>query len=228
MKVSVKLCSTFAENTTKKSYIPNLFFSCLYIKRRQDLISAFSITPSYLRNDFSTSGLVTDYRDWQIPLGRRFRALKIWFVLRTYGVTGLKAHVRNHINLGVMFHSLVCSRPDLFRILTAPAFALTVLTVLAPLGSSANGVSADSGIDKDHHLLDSQPHEQQDDRANMITKHIYETINAAGEIFLTSTVVKGVYAIRVVSANALADESHLRNAFAILVRTTEETLKAFA
>ena len=63
--------------------------SCLWVKRRTDLTSALSITPSYLRNDYSDSGLVTDYRDWQIPLGRRFRSLKIWFVLRSYGVSGM-------------------------------------------------------------------------------------------------------------------------------------------
>jgi glutamate/tyrosine decarboxylase-like PLP-dependent enzyme len=62
---------------------------------------------------------VTDYRDWQIPLGRRFRALKIWFVMRTYGIQGFKAHIRNHIRLGELFHSLVKSRPDLFNFNTA-------------------------------------------------------------------------------------------------------------
>ena len=63
------------------------------------------------------------------------------------------------------------------------------------------------------------------DTANALTKEVYETINSAGEIFLTSSVVKGVYTIRVVSANPKADEQHLRRAFEILVKTAEDTRK---
>ena len=83
-----------------KWLLTNFDASCLFIRRRKDLVDALSITPSYLRNEHSESGLVTDYRDWQIPLGRRFRALKIWFVMRTYGVEGLQKHIRGHIELG--------------------------------------------------------------------------------------------------------------------------------
>src|ERR1700759_286955 len=101
----------------------------MFVKDRTDLTSSLSITPSYLRNSFSDSGLVTDYRDWQIPLGRRFRSLKIWFVIRSYGIEGLQKHIRSHIELGEKFHSLILSRKDLFDVLTGPAFALTVITL---------------------------------------------------------------------------------------------------
>jgi aromatic-L-amino-acid decarboxylase len=86
-----------------KWLLTNFDASCLYVKKRKDLIDALSILPSYLRNEFSESGLVTDYRDWQIPLGRRFRSLKIWFVLRTYGINGLQAHIRKHVKLGELY-----------------------------------------------------------------------------------------------------------------------------
>ena len=210
--------------------------SCLYIRHRRELTDALSITPSYLRNDFSDKGLVTDYRDWQIPLGRRFRSLKIWFVLRTYGINGLKAHIRNHIRLGEMFHGLVKSRPDLFRVLTPPAFALTVLTVVPPrlgLGNpETNGHLTDGEVNGGAHVKAPTRETEitkspvADDLANTLTKEIYERINADGKIFLTSSVVKGVYAIRVVSANPKASEHHLRRAFEILVDTTEEVLAA--
>ena len=104
--------------------------SCLFVKNRTHLTSALSITPSYLPNDFSDSGLVTDYRDWQIPLGRRFRSLKIWFLLRTYGASGLKVHICKYIQLGKMFHRRVSTRTELFRVFTPAAYALTVLTHL--------------------------------------------------------------------------------------------------
>ncbi len=77
----------------------NFDCSCFWVADRTALIGALSILPEYLVNDATTSGAVFDYRDWQLPLGRRFRALKLWFVLRYYGVEGLRHHVRRHIEL---------------------------------------------------------------------------------------------------------------------------------
>ncbi len=71
------------------------------------LIDTLSILPEYLRNQATESGAVIDYRDWQIPLGRRFRALKLWFVIRHYGVEGLRHHIRRHIALAQQFASWV-------------------------------------------------------------------------------------------------------------------------
>ena len=74
-------------------------FDCdlFYTRDRDALTRALSITPEYLRNEATDAGDVVDYRDWQIPLGRRFRALKLWFVLRHYGAEGLRAHIRQHV-----------------------------------------------------------------------------------------------------------------------------------
>ncbi len=74
-------------------------FDCdlFYVADRSWLIDALSVTPVYLRNSASDSGAVIDYRDWQVPLGRRFRALKLWFVMRHYGGEGLRAHIRRHV-----------------------------------------------------------------------------------------------------------------------------------
>lgn len=102
--------------------------SLLYIRNRHDLTSALSISPAYLQNKHSDSGHVTDYRDWQIPLGRRFRALKIWFVVRSYGLQGLRAHIRRTVGVGEYFRSLVEDSKDgreLFEIVAKPAFGLT-------------------------------------------------------------------------------------------------------
>lgn len=74
-------------------------FDCdlFYVSDRAVLVDALSVTPEYLRNSASDSGAVIDYRDWQVPLGRRFRALKLWFVMRHYGAEGLRAHIRQHV-----------------------------------------------------------------------------------------------------------------------------------
>ncbi|KAI6710838.1 hypothetical protein JHW43_006632 [Diplocarpon mali] len=179
-----------------KWLLTNFDASCLFVRKRKDLIDALSIMPSYLRNEFSESGLVTDYRDWQIPLGRRFRSLKIWFVMRTYGVNGLQAHVRKHIKFGETFASLLETRKDLFEIVAGPNFALTVFAILPKI----------------------QGKKEQDS----ITKEVYELINKRGEIYITSSVVASKYVIRVVSANPMAEERFLRKAFDILVDTAEE------
>ena len=80
-----------------KWLLTNFDCSALYLADPQHLIQAMSINPEYLRNRASDSGDVVDYRDWEIPLGRRFRALKLWFVIRHYGTDGLRAHIRRHI-----------------------------------------------------------------------------------------------------------------------------------
>jgi aromatic-L-amino-acid decarboxylase len=208
-----------------KWLLTNFDASCLYIKTRRDLTSALSITPSYLRNSFSDSGLVTDYRDWQIPLGRRFRALKIWFVLRSYGISGLQSHIRHHISLGVLFHSLIMSRADLFDVLAGPSFALTVITI-KPRRKQRRTSAANPDPDHERYLNDFTPDagSQALVDANRVTKEVYEIVNMRGEIFLTSSVIAGIYAIRIVSATPTAEEKYLRRAFEILVGVAEEVL----
>ncbi len=71
--------------------------NCFYVADRQALISALSILPEYLRTSASESGKVIDYRDWQVPLGRRFRALKLWMVLRSFGTQAIRTMVRRHV-----------------------------------------------------------------------------------------------------------------------------------
>jgi len=81
----------------------NFDCDCFYVGDRQELIDTLTILPEYLRNDATESGDVIDYRDWHVPLGRRFRALKLWFVIRHYGLEGLKHHIREHVRLAAEF-----------------------------------------------------------------------------------------------------------------------------
>jgi len=88
-------------------------FDCdaFFVADRKPLIGALSILPEYLRNQASESGAVIDYRDWQIPLGRRFRALKLWFVIRWFGVLGLQERIRQHVALAREFAAWVEADP---------------------------------------------------------------------------------------------------------------------
>ena len=81
----------------------NFDCTCFYVRTRRELTETLTITPEYLRNAASLSGGVVDFRDWHIPLGRRFRALKLWCVIRSYGVDGLRATVRHHVELTNQF-----------------------------------------------------------------------------------------------------------------------------
>jgi len=81
----------------------NFDCSCFWVADRKALIQTLSILPEYLRNQATESGAVIDYRDWHIQLGRRFRSLKLWFVIRHYGVEGLQHNVREHVGLAQEF-----------------------------------------------------------------------------------------------------------------------------
>lgn len=85
----------------------NFDCDCFYVADRKALIQTLSVLPEYLRNKATESGAVIDYRDWQIPLGRRFRSLKLWFVLRYYGIEGLQFHIREHVRLAQEFASWI-------------------------------------------------------------------------------------------------------------------------
>jgi aromatic-L-amino-acid decarboxylase len=101
----------------------NFDCDCFYVADRSSLIHALSILPEYLRNRATESGAVLDYRDWQVPLGRRFRALKLWFVIRHYGVEGLRALVRRHVDLTRRFAGWVRESAD-FELATDPPLNL--------------------------------------------------------------------------------------------------------
>uniref|UniRef100_A0A9L0TUK9 Aromatic-L-amino-acid decarboxylase n=1 Tax=Equus caballus TaxID=9796 RepID=A0A9L0TUK9_HORSE len=94
-----------------KWLLVNFDCSAMWVKKRTDLTGAFKLDPVYLKHSHQDSGLITDYRHWQLPLGRRFRSLKMWFVFRMYGIKGLQAYIRKHVQLSHEFESLVQQDP---------------------------------------------------------------------------------------------------------------------
>jgi aromatic-L-amino-acid decarboxylase len=97
----------------------NFDCTCFYVADRETLTHSLSVVPEYLRNQATESGSVFDYRDWHVPLGRRFRALKLWFVIQHYGVEGLQFHIRRHVEIAQKFLQWV-REDDRFEIM-APA-----------------------------------------------------------------------------------------------------------
>jgi aromatic-L-amino-acid decarboxylase len=113
----VDLADSYAFNPHKWMFT-NFDCDCFYVADRAALIKSLSVLPEYLHNRATESGSVIDYRDWQVPLGRRFRALKLWFVIRHYGIEGLQYHIRKHVQLAQEFANWVRASKD-FE-LTAP------------------------------------------------------------------------------------------------------------
>jgi aromatic-L-amino-acid decarboxylase len=107
-------------------------FDCgaFYVADRTPLIGALSILPEYLRNTATESGAVIDYRDWHVQLGRRFRALKLWAVIRWYGAEGLRRHVRGHVELAQEFAAWVAA-DDRFELVAPHPLALVTFRLRA-------------------------------------------------------------------------------------------------
>jgi len=114
----LELADSYCFNPHKWMFT-NFDCDCFYVADREAYLRTLSILPEYLRNQATATGSVIDYRDWQIPLGRRFRALKLWFVIRHYGVEGLRYHVQRHVDLAQEFAKWV--RADDRWELMAPA-----------------------------------------------------------------------------------------------------------
>ena len=147
-----------------KWLLVNFDCDCLYIADKAALTSAMSITPEYLKNAASTAGAVVDYRDWQIPLGRRFRALKLHFVLQSYGIDGLRQYIREHVRLGAIFAALV--KADARFELVDHSRGMNLICF------------------RSRPLPNEKP-EQTDVR----TKALLDRINAGGHAYLTHTVI---------------------------------------
>lgn len=102
MNEGVQMADSYSFNPHKWMFT-NFDCNCFFVADRAPLIRSLSILPEYLKNQATQSGAVIDYRDWQVPLGRRFRALKLWFVIRSFGVAGLQERIRAHVGLAQEF-----------------------------------------------------------------------------------------------------------------------------
>ncbi|KAH6631731.1 pyridoxal phosphate-dependent transferase [Chaetomium tenue] len=184
-----------------KWLLVNFDASCFFVRNREWLTQALSVNQAVYGNKASDGGLVTDYREWQIPLGRRFRSLKIWFVLRSYGVKGLQEHIRRTMKMGEDFAGALKDRSDLFEIVSGPSFALTVFRLVA----KSEGASLEE--------------------RNTQTRALYEKVNASGKMWLTSTELDGRFAIRLVTAVRTTEPEHIQTAIKTLVEIAEEVLR---
>lgn len=183
---------------THKWMLTTFDCSAVWVRRRAWLIQAMSVKPPYLRNQYSDDELVTDYRDWQIPLSRRFRSLKLWFVLRSYGLKGLQTHICKGISLAESLEAKLRSRADLFAVFCPARFGLVTLQIAS----------------------------QSKEIRNELTDALYQKINEQREFYLTSTIVNGRLAIRVCTGVERVTEEHVQRLFEAFVEGATKILSS--
>jgi len=183
---------TFVFNAHKWLFT-NFDCSLYFVKDKAALIRTFEILPEYLKT--KTHGRVNDYRDWGIQLGRRFRALKLWFVLRNFGLRKMQEILREHIRLAHMIRQNVEEAPD-FELL-APAPLNTVCFRYHP-----------SGMDEE--------------TLNRINQQLMDTLNRSGKVYFTHTRLHGKFTIRFVIGQTYTREEHVRKAWSEIIRTAME------
>jgi aromatic-L-amino-acid decarboxylase len=177
-----------------KWMLTNFDCSAYFVKDPEALIQTFEIHPEYLKTGIDAQ--VKNFRDWGIQLGRRFRALKLWFVIRSYGVTGLQEMVREHIRIAQMFQAWVEDHKD--------------FELMAPVSLSLVCFRLNDG--------------RTEKALNDLNGQFLENINQTGKVFLTHTVLRGKYVLRMVIAQRTTDERHVREAWNLITEKAAQTV----
>ncbi|MCW9707399.1 pyridoxal phosphate-dependent decarboxylase family protein [Fodinibius salsisoli] len=166
----------------------NFDCSAFYVQDEELLIRTFAILPEYLKTPEDQR--VKNYRDWGIPLGRRFRALKLWFVMRSFGAEGLRKKIRQHIELAQGLTTQIQEHPD-FELL-APVPLNTICFRFHPA-----------------HISDEA-------KLDEINEQLLTRIQQSGKLFLTHTKLNDRYTIRIVIGNTNVEKRHVDNAWSLI------------
>jgi aromatic-L-amino-acid decarboxylase len=172
-----------------KWLLTNFDCSLYFVKDPGSLVRTFEIHPEYLKT--GADPYVKNYRDWGIQLGRRFRALKLWFVVRSYGAEGLRAFVREHIRLAQLFKGWVAADPR-FEVMAPAHFGLVCFRLNDGRGEAELAA---------------------------LNKALMDRLNATGRAYFTHTVLHGKFTLRMVIGQRTTRERHVRAAWALIQET---------
>jgi aromatic-L-amino-acid decarboxylase len=186
----LELADSYVFNPHKWMFT-NFDCSAYFVRDPQMLIRTFEILPEYLKT--RTRGQVNDYRDWGVALGRRFRALKLWFVIRNFGVEGIRQKVRLHLELAQWLASEIRQSAD-FELLAPVDFSLVCFRYLP------SGITDEASI-------------------NEINERLLQTLNAGGKLYMTHTKLNGKYTLRMVIAQTYVEKHHVENAWKLIRET---------
>ncbi|XP_057949231.1 tyrosine decarboxylase-like [Malania oleifera] len=203
-----------------KWLLTNLDCCCLWVKDPTALIKVLSTNPEYLKNKASESKQVVDYKDWQIALSRRFRAMKLWLVLRSCGVGNLRNFLRKHVRMAKRFERLV-GMDQRFEVVVPTNFA-TVCFRLLPLSCGAENCAAVNGGRKN--IVDDGEEEEEGRELN---RRLLEAMNGSGRVYMTHAVVGGKYVIRFAIGATLTEDRHLTMAWKVVQQHAHCILSSF-
>jgi len=189
----VDLAHSFVFNP-HKWMLTNFDCSAYFVRDPGALLRTFEIHPEYLKTGHDAQ--VRNYRDWGIQLGRRFRALKLWFVIRSYGVEGLRAIIREHLRLARLFRSWVEADKR--------------FELLAPTDLSLVCFRLNDG--------------RRESELTGLNKELNARINDSGRVFLSHTTLRGKYTLRFVVGQRTTAERHVREAWEIITSAAQELL----
>jgi aromatic-L-amino-acid decarboxylase len=178
-----------------KWMLVNFDCSAYYVRDRDALLRTFQVTPEYLRT--AQDDQVVNFRDWGIQLGRRFRALKLWFVIRHYGVNGLRELIRKHVSLARELAGWIEKTPG-FELVAPVRFGLVCFRY--HLGGTTTG---DTDNEEVNRLLLSR-------------------VNATRRLHLTHTMLSGRYVLRMVIGQRLTEREHVEEAWRLIRETAAE------
>jgi aromatic-L-amino-acid decarboxylase len=179
-----------------KWLLTNFDCSAYFIKDSEILKKTLAITPEYLKTE--EDKIVNNYRDWGIQLGRRFRALKLWFVLRSYGVEGLQNMVREHIKLASLLKQWI-EEDERFELLAPVNLSLVCFRL--------------------------KPKDIPESKLDNLNRQLLKSINRTGETFLTHTKLKSKYAIRFCIGQRTTKEKHVKRIWKLILEKSEKILK---
>jgi aromatic-L-amino-acid decarboxylase len=176
-----------------KWMLVNLHCTAYFVRDRESLLRTFQATPEYLRT--AQDAEVTNFRDWGIQLGRRFRALKLWFVIRSYGVEALRRLVRTHVALARELASWIESSEN-FELMAPVPFGLVCFRY------RPSGMTDGAEIDR-------------------VNQALLTRVNSSRRVYLTHTQLGGRYAIRLVVGQRQTERSHIEEAWRLLQESAD-------
>ncbi|XP_044353708.1 tyrosine decarboxylase 1-like [Triticum aestivum] len=181
-----------------KWFLTNMDCCCLWVASPAALTTALSTNPEYLSNitEESAGAGVVDYKDWQIPLSRPFRAMKLWSVLRRYGGAGMRAYVRRHVEMAKWFEQAL-EADGRFEVVAPTRFSLVTFR-LRPR------------------------HEGDDDAVDGLNRRLLVAVNASGRAFMTHFVVDGKFVIRMAVGGAMTEMRHVQDTWELVRKKAEE------
>ncbi len=186
----VEMADSFVFNPHKWMFT-NFDCTAYFVKDTDALINTFSMTPEYLRTQEDT--MVNNYRDWGIQLGRRFRALKLWFVIRNFGVQGIQQKLRGHMQMASWLKQQIEASED--------------FSLLAPVPLNLVCFHYHPGKSLSKETL------------NKLNEKLMQTLNDSGKLFMSHTKLNGYFTLRMVIGNTDVKERHVREAWDLIQKT---------